>query len=212
MSSYTPSKKSKVKRAYERGAYDHETVHRILDAAPLCHVGYNIEGEPYVTPTIHWREGTTLYWHGSSASRMLKTVREGVPVCVTATLFDGFVMARSAFHHSANYRCVMAFGKAVMIEDKIEKLASLKTMFDKFWPERWDEMRAVTDKELKATLVVKMEIIEASAKVRTGQPIDDVEDYADDIWAGILPFSHETTTPIVDPQLKSGIPLPDYLK
>lgn len=211
MTIYTPTQKSKVKRAHVRGTYDHKSVHTILDAAPLCHVGYNIDDEPYVTPTVHWRKDSTLYWHGSSASRMMRKTSAGIPVCLTATLFDGFVMARSAFHHSANYRCVMAFGNAQMIEEDSEKLAALKAMFDKFWPERWDEMRPVNKKELKATMVVKMDITEASAKVRSGPPIDDEEDYNDDIWAGVLPFGHETGSPIADPQLKEGIYLPSYI-
>ena len=210
--SYQPSTKSQLKRSHQRGSYDYDSVHKILDAAPICHVGYNINLEPYVTPTTHWRKDDWLYWHGSSASRMLKQQAKSIPVCLTATLFDGFVMARSAFHHSANYRCVMAFGNAEMINNEKEKLEALKVMFDKFWPERWAEMRPINAKEIKATMVIKMQIIEASAKVRTGHPIDNTEDYNADIWAGILPFNHNYDIPIDDPQLKGGVFLPDYLK
>ena len=209
---YQPSQISRVKRVHRRGHYDHETVHDVLDAAPFCHVGYVIEDQPYVTPTLHWRDGNRLYWHGSSASRMLRNVKTGVPVCVTASIFDGYVLARSAFHHSANYRAVMAFGKAQPIEDPAEAEAALKLMMENLWPGRWDALRPVTDQEIKATTVVSMEIEEASAKIRTGGPVDDEADYALPIWAGVEPVRQITDPLVPDPRLSDGMPVPGYLK
>lgn len=210
--SFNPTNVSRVKREHQRGAYDKETVFGILDAAPFCHVGYTIENRPYVTPTLHWREGERIYWHGSSASRMLRQVKTGVPVCVTASLFDGYVLARSAFHHSANYRAVMAFGTAHMIEDRDEKEQSLKVMMDQLWPGRWEELRPMYEQELKATTVVAMDIEEASAKTRSGPPVDDEEDYGLPIWAGVEPIVHGTGTLEADPRMLPDVPLPDYLK
>jgi len=170
MSAYAPTARPKLKRNHKRGAYDRETVHAILDAVPHCHVGYVIDGQPYVTPTLQWREGDRIYWHGSSASRMLRTVETGVPVCVTVSPLDGFVMARSAFHHSVNYRSVMAYGTAHALKGPAEKERALKAMMEHLFPGRWDALRPVTAQELKATTVVAMEIEEAAAKVRTGPP------------------------------------------
>ena len=212
MSEYRPSQISRVKRAHQRGHYDHETVHGVLDAAEFCHVGYVIDSQPYVTPTLHWRNGSRLYWHGSSASRMLRNVKTRVPVCVTASVFDGYVLARSAFHHSANYRAVMAFGRARPIEDPAEAEAALKLMMDNLWPGRWDALRPVTAQEIKATTVVTMEIEEASAKIRTGGPVDDEEDYALPIWAGVEPVRQVTDPLVPDPRLADGISVPDHLK
>ncbi|RED48036.1 pyridoxamine 5'-phosphate oxidase family protein [Aestuariispira insulae] len=212
MSEYNPSQISRVKRVHRRAAYDFKTVHGILDAAHFCHVGYVIDDQPYVTPTLHWRDGNRLYWHGSSASRMLRQVKTGVPVCVTASLFDGYVLARSAFHHSANYRAVMAFGKAKLIEDPAKAEAALKLMMDNLWPGRWEELRPVRAQEIKATTVVTMEIEEASAKIRTGGPVDDEDDYALPIWAGVEPARQIIDPLVADPRLTDGIPIPDYLE
>ncbi len=211
MSEYPISKRNKVKRSHLRGSYDHAAVHAILDAYPLCHVGYLVDGQPYVTPTFHWREGNRLYWHGSSASRMLRTVKQGTPVCLTVTLFDGFVMARSPFHHSANYRTAMCFGNASPLPYEAMEPA-LKIMMEQYFPGRWDSLRENYEQELKSTTVVSMEIEQASAKVRTGPPVDDEEDY-DNVpaWAGVLPMATMVGTPIADPRLKDGTPVPDYL-
>ncbi len=212
MTAYEPTERARVKRAHLRGSYDYQTVFEVLDAAPMCHVGYVIDGQPYVTPTFHWRNSDRIYWHGSSASRMLRTVKQGVPVCLTAALFDGYVLARSPFHHSGNYRAVMAFGKASEISGQDEKEAALKVMMERLWPGRWDELRANQDQELKATTVVSMQIDEASAKIRTGPPVDDEEDYDDPVWAGVLPTVTGFGQPIPDPRIMDGVELPDYLK
>ncbi len=203
--------RNKVKRAHLRGSYDKASVYAVLDACQICHVGYVIDGQPYVTPTIFWRDGNVLYWHGSSASRMLRTVKTGVDVCVTASLFDGWVMARSGFHHSANYRSVMAYGKAKPLKTSTEKDAALKVMMEGLFPGRWDEIRPTTDQELKATTVVAMTIDQASAKVRTGPAVDDDEDYALPVWAGVLPVRQVFETPVDDPKLTAGVPYPENL-
>ncbi len=213
MTSYQPTRRSRAKRAHERARYDHDSVHAMFDAIPVCHVGYVVDGQPYVTPTTQWRRGERLYWHGSSASRMIRATGSGIPVCVTVSAFDGFVMARSPFHHSANYRSAMAFGQAKAITDRDEKEASLRDMFEHLFPGRWDDIRGNTDKELKATTVIVMNIEEASAKARSGPPVDDLEDYDQvDCWAGVLPFKAHFTTPEPDPRLRRGIAFPDYLK
>ena len=213
MTSYQPGKRSKMKRVHERARYDHDSVHDAFDAIPMCHIGYIIENQPYVTPTIQWRVGTCLYWHGSSASRMIRTVTPGMPVCVTVSEFNGFVMARSPFHHSANYRSAMAFGHARAITDRDEKEESLRLMFEHLFPGRWDDVRGNTDQELKATSVIAMQIEEASAKIRSGPPVDDEEDYEHvDCWAGVLPVQALFGVPEPDPRLDQGITFPDYLK
>ena len=208
---YTPSERTRVKRLHERGHYDHETVHAVIDAATFCHVGYVIDGQPYVTPTLHWRVGTRLYWHGSSASRMLRTVKEGVPACVTVALMDGLVLARSGFHCSVNYRSAMAFGTAQAITDDDEKVNVLEEFVEGLVPGHWAEMRPPNAQEIKATTVVGMEIDEASAKIRTGPPADDEEDYALPCWAGVIPVTQTIGAPIPDPRLTPGIEPPDYL-
>ncbi len=208
MSVYVPTDRSKVKRNHKRGAYDRKTVHAILDAIPHCHVGYVIDGQPYVTPTLQWREGDRIYWHGSSASRMLRKVETGVPVCVTVSALDGFVLARSAFHHSVNYRSVMAYGIAHALKEPEEKEAALRVMMEHLFPGRWDALRPVTAQELKATTVVGMEIEEAAAKIRTGPPIDDEEDYGWDVWAGVLPTHLTKGAPVDDPRLQAGMAVP----
>ena len=208
---YTPSERTRVKRLHQRGHYDHETVHAVIDAATFCHVGYVIDGQPYVTPTLHWRVGTRLYWHGSSASRMLRTVKEGVPACVTVALMDGLVLARSGFHCSVNYRSAMAFGTAQAITDDAEKVDVLEEFVEGLVPGHWAEMRPPNAQEIKATTVVGMEIDEASAKIRTGPPADDEEDYALPCWAGVIPVTQTIGAPIPDPRLTPGIEPPDYL-
>ncbi|MBL8905966.1 MAG: pyridoxamine 5'-phosphate oxidase family protein [Rhizobiales bacterium] len=209
--SAAPSPRVRVKRLHERGHYDAETIHGILDAMPICSVGYVFNGQPYVTPTLQWREGNHMYWHGSSASRMLETVDEA-DVCVTVALIDGFVMARSAFHHSANYRSVMALGRARKVKDRAKKEARLKTFVDTLFPGRWDMLRPMNAQEFKATTVLSLPLSEASAKIRTGGPKDDEEDYALPIWAGVIPVTMQVGTPIDDPRNLAGVLPPDHVK
>src|SRR5271154_5526377 len=185
---FVPTARTRVRRLHNRGRYDRKTVYAILDAALLCHVGYVIDGLPYVTPTLFWREGERLYWHGSSASRMLRKQSAGIAVCVTVTHVDGLVVARSGFHHSLNYRAVMAFGTAAKVEDPAEKEAGLNAFVDRVYPGRTALIRPINTQELKATTLLGMTIEEASAKVREGGPVDDEEDYAADCWAGIVPI------------------------
>jgi uncharacterized protein len=184
-----PSKFTRVRRLPARGVYDRPAIHAILDAAAFCHVGHVVAGRPVVIPTLHWRDGESVYWHGSAASRMLETNAAGNEVCLTVSLFDGWVMARSGFHHSANYRSVMCFGVARAIVDAAEKEKALSHFVERRFPGRWARLRPATRQELKATLVLAMPIDEASAKVRTGPPIDDPEDLAWPVWAGVLPVS-----------------------
>ncbi len=211
MDSYTPTERTRIKRLNQRACYDRETVYAILDAGLVCHVGYTIDDHPYVTTTSYWREGNRILWHGSSASRMLRRVKEHVPVCVNVSLIDGLVLARSGFHHSINYRTVMMFGKARTLTDPADKLSALKTFTDRVCPGRWDELRPVTDQELKATTIVTMEIDEVAAKVRNGPPGDDEEDYELDVWAGEVPLRLVAEAPVPDPRLKAGIKQPGYL-
>jgi len=208
---YPPSAKTRIKRLHQRGHYDRETVYAILDAGLLCHVGYLIEGQPYVTPTAYWRDGERVYWHGSSASKMLRRVRSGVPVCFTVSLLDGLVLARSGFHSSINYRTVMAFGRARLVEDRDEALAALTAFMERLTPGRWEQLRPVTDQELKATTVVSLDLTEVAAKVRSGPPADDEEDYALPVWAGVVPISTVVEAAVPDPRLRADTAVPAYL-
>lgn len=209
---FAPTDRSRVRRSHQRAQYDKVGVYAVVDATPLCHVGYVIDGQPYVTPTFHWRVGDVMYWHGSSASRMLKAVKTGIPVCLTVTHFDGLVMARSPFHHSANYRTAMLYGQAHAIQSRDDKEAALKEMMDGLFPGRWDELRGNTDQELKATTVVEMPIQDAVAKIRSGPPIDDEEDYDTvQCWAGVLPRREVWGEPEGDPRMQPGMPVPRYL-
>lgn len=205
------SERTKVKRLPARGAYDRETIYSILDADFICHVGFIIDGQPYVIPTGFARIGDHLYIHGSSASRMLRTLSEGVDVCVTVTLVDGLVLARSAFHHSINYRSVVVLGKAELVEDREEKERALEAFTEHIIPGRWSEVRWPNELELKATSVLKLPIEEASAKIRTGDPKDDEEDYAMNVWAGVLPISQTVGKPIPDSRLEDGIVIPPHI-
>jgi nitroimidazol reductase NimA-like FMN-containing flavoprotein (pyridoxamine 5'-phosphate oxidase superfamily) len=208
----TQTKRTKVKRLPARGHYDRETINSILDEGFICHVGFVVDGQPYVIPTGYARVGDDLYIHGSSASRMLRNLSEGVNVCVTVTLIDGLVMARSAFHHSMNYRSVVVLGKAELIEDAEEKNVALEALTEHIVPGRWEHVRWPTDLELKATTVLKLAISEASAKIRTGDPKDDEEDYAMDVWAGVLPLKLTTGEPIADSRLDSSIAVPEHVR
>jgi len=184
---FKPTARSRVKRLHKRAHYDRETVYAILDAGFICHVGYVIDGQPYVTPTAYWREGDHVYWHGSAASRMLRHLEKGVECCLTVTHLDGLVLARSGFHHSLDYRSAMLFGRAHKVSDADEKLAKMENFVNRIAPGRWKDLRPVNKKELKATTLLGMEIAEASAKIRAAGVIDDEEDYALPIWAGVVP-------------------------
>ena len=196
---------SRVRRRPKRGIYQREVIEAILDAAPFCHVGHIVAGRPVVIPTLHWRLGRNLYWHGNAASRMLKTNAGGGEVCVTASLFDGWVMARSGFNHSANYRSVMCFGTARALIDPAEKEQALAGFMEKRFPGRWGKLRPVNHQELKATLVLTMPIEEVSAKVRTGPPHDDPEDLAWPVWAGVLPVLLGYAAPVPAPDMPPGV-------
>ena len=200
-----------VRRLAKRGSYDRQTVYSILDEALICHVGFVIEGKPVVIPTIHARQGDRLYLHGSQASRMLRTLRDGVEACVTVTLVDGLVIARSAFHHSMNYRSVVVYGVATEVTDRLEKLTALDAIVEHVVPGRSADARAPNETELRGTLVLSLPLEEVSAKIRTGAPIDDDDDYALPIWAGEIPFTLTPATPIADPRLSPEIALPDYV-
>lgn len=207
----TQTERTRLRRLPKRGAFDRETVNSILDEAFICHIGFTVDGQPYVIPTAFGRVDDVLYIHGSSASRMLRTLSKGVEMCFTATLIDALVLARSAFHHSINYRSVVVLGKATLVEENEEKNLALESITNHIVPGRWDDVRWPTELELKATSVLKLPIEEASAKVRTGPPIDDEEDYAMNIWAGILPIELKTGDPIDDDRLDNGSLPPDNI-
>jgi nitroimidazol reductase NimA-like FMN-containing flavoprotein (pyridoxamine 5'-phosphate oxidase superfamily) len=211
MEQLTPTDRTQVRRLPKRASYDRDAIYKILDEGLICHVGFMVEGKPVVIPTGYGRAGDRLYIHGSAASRMLRTLERGVDVCVTVTLLDGLVLARSAFHHSMNYRSVVVFGRATLVEDREEKTEALRVLSDHIIPERWDEVRPPTESELRATTVLYLPITEASAKVRTGPPIDDEEDYQMTVWAGVLPLRLESGAPTDDPRLPSGIDPPEYV-
>ncbi len=199
-------------RLPKRGDYSEETIFGILDAGFLCHVGFVADGQPFVIPTGYGREDKILYLHGSAASRMLRTLSKGVEVCVTVTLLDGLVLARSAFHHSMNYRSVVLFGTATPVESNHEKNTALRVISEQIVPGRWDDVRHPTEQELKATSVLALPIDEASAKVRTGPPLDDEEDYTLNVWAGILPLHLCAGEVLADPRMTTAQPVPDYLR
>ncbi len=210
MSTFEKTDRTKLKRLPARGVYDRELVYQILDEGFVCHVGFVVEGRPLVIPTGYARSGDQIYIHGSQASRMLRTLKAGVDVCLTVTLVDGLVLARSAFHHSVNYRSVVVFGQAKLLEDDDEKLTALRAFSDHVIPGRWDEVRLPTPEELKSTTVLALPLEEVSAKVRTGPPIDDEADYDLAVWAGVIPLSLAAGAPISDPRLNSDTRLPGY--
>ena len=197
----------RVKRVPSRGKYDKESIHSILDASFLCHIGFIYEGYPVVIPTLFGRDNDKLYIHGANSSRMLKSLQKGIEISVAVTLVDGIVLARSAFHHSMNYRSVVLFGTAALVTDPEEKLRALKVVSDQVISDRWEEVRLPNEKELKATTVLAIPVNEASAKVRTGPPVDDKEDYDLDVWAGVIPLQFTIQEPEPDPLLKEGIKL-----
>lgn len=206
-----PTKKTKLHRAPKRGIYDEETIHAILDASCICHIGFIYEGYPVVLPTLYGRKDDRLYIHGATSSRLLKTIQTGIEVSVAVTLIDSIVLARSAFHHSMNYRSVVLFGKAGIVDNEQDKLHALKVISDHMLPGRWEEVRPPNRKELKATSVLFIPVHEASAKVRTGPPVDEKEDYELDVWAGELPLKRIFDAPLKDPLLKEGIPLSESI-
>jgi nitroimidazol reductase NimA-like FMN-containing flavoprotein (pyridoxamine 5'-phosphate oxidase superfamily) len=189
MNSYVPTQRTKVRRLNKRAVYDKTLVHEILDEGYLCHLGFSVDGLPYVIPTLYARSGDTLYLHGSGASRMLNTLAQGVDVCATITLVDGYVLARSAFHHSMNYRSVVVLGRARLVTEPGERMEALRILTNHLVPKRWEEVREPSDLELKQTMVLALPLEEVAAKVRTGPPIDDEEDYAIPVWAGVVPIT-----------------------
>ena len=210
MTTFNKTDRTTLKRLPARGFYDHELVFKILDEGFICHIGFNVDGRPVVIPTGYARVDEKLYIHGSQASRMLRTLKTGVDACVTVTLVDGLVLARSAFHHSINYRSVVIFGQAKLVDDAQEKVAALVAFSEHVIRGRWDDVREPTEQELKATTVLSLELAEVSAKVRTGPPLDDEEDYELPIWAGVVPLRVVAGEPIPDPRLPNNIPAPDY--
>ena len=200
-----------LRRLPNRGVYDRASIHSILDEGLICHVGFVVDGQPYVIPTIHVRVGEQLFFHGSPASRMLRALEQGVEVCVTVTLLDGLVLARSAFHHSMNYRSAVVFGTAMPVASSEEKLRVLRALSDHLIKGRWQEVRTPSPSELKGTLVLSLPIDEASAKVRTGPPVDDGDDYVLPVWAGVLPLKIVAAEPVADTRLPQDIATPAYI-
>ncbi len=208
--SSNPTPRTRVVREPQRAVYDRDAVNQILDEGLLCHVGFVADGQPFVIPMSYGRDGDMLYIHGSTASRMVRNLEQGVPVCITVTLVDGLVLARSVFNHSMNYRSVVILGKATLVDDPAEKLAALRAISEHILPHRWDDSRQPYEKELKATSVLRLPISEFSAKVRVGPPVDDEEDYSFPTWAGVIPLEMNSRTPIRDERCQRE--LPAYLK
>jgi len=207
-----PSDRVRLRRKRERGSYDRAVIDAILDETLIAHLGIVEEGgQPVVIPTLHARSGDLVYCHGSTASRTLRALAAGAPVCLTVSLLDGLVLARSAMHHSANYRSAVLMGKARLVEDPEEKLAAFEAIIEHIVPGRWQDVRAPTDNEMKATSVLAIPIVEASAKLRGGPPLDDEPDYALPAWAGVIPLATEARAPVADPRLRAGIEPPPYV-
>lgn len=207
---FPQTERSTLKRLPKRGVYDRELVYRILDEGFICHVSFAVDGQPFVIPTGYARVDDQLLIHGSQVSRMLRTLSSGIDVCVAVTLVDGLVLARSAFHHSVNYRSLVIFGQAALVEAREAKLAALFAFSEQVIPGRWNDVREPSEQELKATTVLSLPLVEVSAKVRTGPPLDDEEDYALDVWAGVLPLKIVAGDPINDPRLPESIEPPAY--
>jgi nitroimidazol reductase NimA-like FMN-containing flavoprotein (pyridoxamine 5'-phosphate oxidase superfamily) len=210
-STLAPTARTRVKRLPKRASYDRGVLNAILDTALVCHVGFAIDGQPYVIPTLHVRIDDRLYIHGSAASRMLGAAAEGTPIAVTVTHIDGLVLARSAFHHSVNYRSAVILGTATLVTEFSEKFAVMKGLIDHVAPGRWDHIRHPNEKELAATSVLSVPIEEASAKLRSGDPLDDEDDYAMAIWAGQIPFAVNTLAPRADARLDASISIPEHV-
>ena len=210
-SAITPTVRTRVKRLPKRASYDRDTIYSLLDSALVCHVGFVVDSQPFVIPTLHVRLSDRLYIHGSAASRMLGAAAEGTPIAVTVTHIDGLVLARSAFHHSVNYRSVVILGAATLVTDPSEKLTVMKGLIDHVAPGRWDHIRQPTEKELDATSVLSIPIEEASAKIRSGGPIDDEADYASTVWAGEIPLTMMALAPVADSRLTPATPIPAHV-
>ena len=209
---FQPTPRTTAKRLAKRAAYDKDIVHAILDDAYLAHVGFAADGQPFVLPMVYGRRRDQLFLHGSAGGRQMRALASGIPICVTVTINDGLVLARSSFNHSMNYRCVMVLGKASAVTDPAEKMAALKAISDHLLPARWEDARKPNPVEMKQTLVVSLRLEECSAKVRTGPPIDEDEDYALPVWAGIVPARTAYDAAIPDPRLPAGTPQPPYLR
>jgi len=207
---FIPNERTRVVREPHRGAYDRETIDKILDEGFVCHIGFVVDGQPFVIPTMYARVGDAIYFHGSAASRMLRGASTGIAVCVTVTLADGLVLARSVFNHSMNYRSVVALGKAVLVDTPAEKIEALHAFTEKILPGRWNDARRPSEKELKATSILRLALTEVSAKMRTGPVEDDAQDYALPIWAGIVPLRLTAGAPMRDERCDPAIPVPDY--
>jgi uncharacterized protein len=205
VSSYAPTARTRVRRLRKRAVYDKTRVHAILDEGFICHVGFAADNQPYVIPTLYARVRDRLYLHGSGASRTLNTLAKGVEVCVTVTLLDGYVLARSAFHHSMNYRSVVMLGRACLVAERREKLRALQHITDHVVPGRWDEVREPNELEMKQTIVLCLPLQEVSAKVRIGPPVDDEEDYARPVWAGVVPIHSVLGKPLADGRVLPGV-------
>ncbi len=210
MDKISPTPRTSLKRLPARGSFDREQINTILDEGFICHVGFVVEGQPFVIPTGYARVDDRLIIHGSQASRMLRSLARGIDVCVTVTLVDGLVLARSAFHHSMNYRSVLIFGRATLIENREDKIVALRTLSEHMIAGRWDEVRGPNERELQLTTVLSLELDEASAKIRTGPPLDDEEDYGLPVWAGVIPLRLTADEPVADPRLPPDIPAPGY--
>lgn len=211
MAETAPTPRTRLRRIPERGRYDRATLDAILDEGFVCHVAFVADREPFVIPTVYARAGDQIYLHGSSANRMLRVLRRGAPACLGVTLVDGLVLARSAFHHSVNFRSVVLFGTAVAVEDPEEKAAGLRAIVEHVVPRRLPDVRDLDPLEVTRTLVVRLPIDEASAKVRTGPPAEEPADYALDCWAGEIPLRLVPQAPVPDPKLRAGIPTPEYV-
>ncbi|KAB8335294.1 pyridoxamine 5'-phosphate oxidase family protein [Scytonema tolypothrichoides VB-61278] len=209
---FTPTQRTSIRRVPQRGDYDRQLIYQILDEGLICHVGFVVDNQPFVIPTAYGRVEDKLYIHGSPASRMLRSLLTGIEVCVTVTLLDGLVLARSAFHHSMNYRSVVIFGTASLVQDAEQKLEALRAFTEHIVPERWAEVRPPNRQELQGTLVLSLPITEASAKVRTGPPLDDEEDYSLPVWAGVLPLQLVAGDAIADSRLHTETALPKYIQ
>ena len=207
---FSPTERTRVVREPHRGSYDRETIYKILDEGFVCHVGFTIDSQPYVIPTLFARVGDAMYFHGSAASRMLRGAASGIPVCITVTLVDGLVLARSVFNHSMNYRSVVALGTASLVDQPDEKMAALHAFTEKIVPNRWNDVRQPSEKELKATSILRLPLTEVSAKMRSGPVKDDEEDYALPIWAGVVPLHLQAEAPIRDERCDPAIPVPPY--
>jgi uncharacterized protein len=207
---FTPNERTRVVREPQRGVYDRDAINEILDEAFVCHVGFTMDNQPYVIPTMFARVNDAVYFHGSAASRMLRGLSTGIPVCLTVTLTDGLVLARSVFNHSMNYRSVVALGKAELVSKRDEKIAALHAFTEKILPGRWNDARQPNEKELKATSILRLPLTEVSAKVRMGPPEDDAEDYALRVWAGVVPLQLAPGAPIRDERCDPSIPVPTY--